>query len=411
FDALRPEAAQRPGDCVARVDGDEFVVLLSGLVRAADARTVADRLLGAIRIPFQLAAGTVTITASSGIAIAESPLGDESAEALIARAQAAMHEAKARGSEHSGPLPGRAQRPRLARAQVAAPALAPTREPRRLQAQSELFDAVQSGSFELLYQPRIDVGSGAVVALEALLRWRRGQALVAPEAFLPLARESRLLRAIGCWVIEAACLQQEAWRAAGTPAPAITVNVDASDLGAADFVASSLAALDAHGLPASALRLEACAADLAGHGEALRDNLQALHAHGVGLGVDGIGGLDRAGLVAGPAAGVFEWAGVDDLPLATVALDRRLVARIDADVRLAAEVRRVCASARERGLRSVAVGVERASQLQALQHAGCDQVQGFLLAMPMPPAQYAAWMRQREARLAAHVAPARDGAS
>jgi diguanylate cyclase (GGDEF)-like protein/PAS domain S-box-containing protein len=356
--AERLRGLLRDSDLVARLGGDEFVVLLDGTVDAAALAHVARKALAAIAEPVLLEQRNYQVTGSVGISL----YPDDGADAatLLKNADAAMYLAKAQGKNNF---------------QFYTPQLA-AQSAQQFALESDLRAALQRDELLLHFQPKVQVDGGALVGMEALLRWNHPQrGLLAPGAFITLAEDSGLILPIGQWVLAAACRQMRAWRDAGLWVPRCAIN-----LSARQFVTDSLAdevaqALAAHGLPADMLEVEITESVLMSDPQRANRTLQALHALGVHIAIDDFG------------TGYSSLAYLKRFPAQTVKIDRSFVNGLPEDRDDAAITQAVIAMAHSLGLEVVAEGVETQAQLEFLQRLGCDQAQGYFMGRPVSAEQ------------------------
>jgi len=347
----------RSGDTAARLGGDEFAVLLEQVDSVQQVRSLADRLLELLTEPYDLGEERVVLSTSIGIAVARP---EDDASTLLRNADLAMYQAKADGK---------------GRAVLYEPGMH-TEAVRRLELERDLRSALDRGELAVAYQPIVDLASGEVVSVEALLRWRhpeRGD--VPPLEFVPLAEETGLIHAIGAWVLRTACAQLASWRRAGHPL-SLTVNVSGRQLqdpGLADVVAAALAE---HDLPARLLTLEITESVLV-HDAAV-ERLHELHALGVHLALDDFG------------TGWSSLSYLQLLPVDTVKIDRSFVRGLGAagaEGGDASLMRAILMLSEELHLQLVAEGVEEAEQARWLDRAGCRRAQGWLFAKALPPGE------------------------
>jgi EAL domain-containing protein (putative c-di-GMP-specific phosphodiesterase class I) len=311
-------------------------------------------MLAQFRRPFTIAGRSLFMSPSVGVAV--HPEHGEDVESLLRHADAAMYRSKSAGRNtvrvYDGKMESLAQR--------------------QLAVENGLRDAIGTGRLTLHYQPRVDVRTGHVAAVEALVRWNHPvQGLIPPGAFLRVAEETGLIAVIGERVLTEACQQAAAWRADGHPDLVVSVNVSARQFQVQDLPAVVATALEAAGLPAQALELElteSIGLDLDGP---VRPALAQLQAMGVRCSIDDFG------------TGHGSISYLNEYPVQCIKLDRRYVEKLGPDDD-APMVRALIAMAHHLGLRAVAKGVETSEQLAFLRTHGCDEAQGFLFARPLP---------------------------
>ncbi len=345
--------AVRGGDTVARFGGDEFAVLCEGLVSSQEAVEVAGRISAALTPPFELDGSQVFVTASVGIAV--TPAAD--AQTLLQNADAAMYRAKERGR---------------ARYEVFDEAL---REAalERLRLIADLRQAVDRGEFRLVFQPVVDIATGEVASMEALLRWEHPiRGMLEPASFIEATEDAGMIDRVGNWVLVEATREAAQWQARyGERAPSISVNLSARQLSSSEIVTQVEQALDAAHLPPSSLLLEVTETAVMSDVAAAIEDLRHLQRLGVRLAIDDFG------------TGYSSLAYLKDLPVDEIKIDGSFVAGLDADAENRAIVASVIGLAHAVGLRATAEGVETPSQLAALRRLGCDRAQGYLVSMPV----------------------------
>jgi diguanylate cyclase (GGDEF)-like protein/PAS domain S-box-containing protein len=352
--AERLRATLRATDIIARLGGDEFAIVCEELADPAEVEIVVHRLRRALSEPVDVRGSILSITAGIGVATTAT---SRSAEALVRDAEANAYRAKGRiRAPHEN---AESERALLAG--------------RRISLRGELETAIVSGQLRLVYQPCFDLRDGALVAVEALLRWAHPQrGLLEPAAFLDVAESDEMIVALGDWVLSTAVRQAAAWgRLLGGGAPEMWINVAPRQL-AGGRLARSLAALVREtGLPAGPLGIEIGERQLIVSGDTLGVALRALHELGVRIAVDDFGTGDSSGGYLGTLA------------IDTVKIDRSFIAGLGRDRTATALTTSMTALARGLGLTLVAEGVETEDQRNHLRTLGCPLAQGDLLGRPM----------------------------
>ena len=357
----------RDRDIVARVGGDEFVVLLRGLWDEAQALDIASRIQAAVGSTFQLERHQVNATASIGIALSGAGIKDP--EELLRNADIAMYKAKARGKGEIQVFDSDMH----------------VRAARRWNLQNELRRAVEDGQLELLYQPIVWLDSGRLSGAEALIRWRRSRGeLVYPGEFIPIAEEVGLITDVGDWALEEACRQNKDWQDAGWRPVKMSVNVSARQLSQPEFLRSVRNILTKTGLDPQWLQLEITESALMGTLDATPESLDGLSLLGIALALDDFG------------TGYSSLSYLRRLPVRTLKIDRSFIADIPNDGTAAALADSIISMAHGLRLKVVAEGVETESQLTRLQSYGCDEIQGFLISRPVTADEFTAMLRQDE---------------
>jgi diguanylate cyclase (GGDEF)-like protein/PAS domain S-box-containing protein len=361
--------AVRASDTVARLGGDEFAVILPDVGAPTFAGTVAQKILEELARPFEIGGREVFVSASVGISLA--PQDASEPEDLVRHADAAMYRAKRDGRRtfrfYTRELNARAAH--------------------LLSLETDLRYALERGEFQLHYQPKVDVAAGAIAGFEALLRWRRGGGdLVPPADFVPLLEETGLIIPVGVWVIDKACTQLAAWRAAGLPPVRMAVNVSARQFQAPDFTATVREILARTGTPADLLNLEITESVLMQDGERSMAALGALKTMGVRLSIDDFG------------TGYSSLAYLTRLEIDFLKIDRSFVSDVPSSSNSAAITAAVIAVAHRLGLKVVAEGVERGVQLAFLAAHGCDEFQGYYFSRPVPPEEATELLARGSAR-------------
>ena len=358
--ARRLRQALRESDLVARLGGDEFVVLIEDDIGAANLTRVAQKLLDAIAEPVNLADCSFQVTCSLGIA--QFPRDGADAATLMRHADAAMYLAKSRGKNNL---------------QFYTDELA-DESARQFVLDTELRQALERNELLLHYQPKIDLTHMRMVGVEALVRWKHPQrGLVPPGEFITLAEERGLIVALGRWVMQAACKQLRAWRQAGLSTVPVAINLSARRFASDALVDDIVGALREHGLAPSDIEVELTESTLMAEPERAGEVLRRLDDMGVRVSIDDFG------------TGYSSLSYLKRVPAQTVKIDRSFIQGLPDDKDDRAIVQAVIAMAHSLGLSVVAEGVETQAQLAMLRDQGCDEVQGYLLARPMPAADLA----------------------
>ena len=362
--ARRLEQSVRPSDVVsheksrvARFGGDEFVVLLAGLGDEEQATVVANRIQQTLGEPFDCGGHRFVVTPSIGIALY--PKDGTEVEDLLIKADMAMYQAKDQG-RNGHAFYGHTMA---------------VRSLGRLEIENDLRRAFDSNEFQIYYQPKMDLASGAIVGVEALLRWfhpERGW--IAPDTFIPVAEETGLIVTLGDWVIQEACKQLNAWANEGLGHLTIAVNVSVQQFAREDFVSSVLRAIWHYGVKPQQFELEITESLLMRNVDDTTACMKRFRAAGLALSIDDFGtGYSSLGYLR-------------QFPVDALKIDRSFVKDLHTSDDDAAICAAIIAMARELKLKVIAEGVENVEQLEFLRSHKCDQVQGYLVGAPMPVA-------------------------
>jgi diguanylate cyclase (GGDEF)-like protein/PAS domain S-box-containing protein len=367
----RIRAALRQSDVLARISGDEFVIVLEDLTDEDAPERVAHKILDEVRRPFQIEGHEIHVSGSLGLALY--PEDGRDAETLLKNADAAMYHAKELGRNGF---------------RTFSTELGERRE-HRMRVEKALRRALKADELQLYFQPILDLATGKVGRAEALLRWQDPErGLVMPAGFIPLAEESGLGHAVGHWVLEAACKQARAWRDGAVGAVAICVNLSASQLRDAGLIADLKVLLEKTGCAPDWLEFEITETSMVRDVEGASLMLAKLRALGVRIAIDDFG------------TGFSSLSHLRHLPVDVLKVDRAFVADIEErgtrrrgdSAGGAAIVSAVIGLARGLGLGVVAEGVEKQAQLEFLRREGCGHCQGYLVCPPLPAAQFEAWI-------------------
>ena len=350
--AERLTNAVRQSDLVARLAGDEFVVLIEDHKGPEEVMIVAQKVVGFLQKPVILEWREVNISGSVGIA--SFPEDGDDVETLVKNADAAMYQAKERGRNNFQFYSADLNRMSFERADL----------------EKRVRTALANGEFFLEYQPEVELATGRVRTAEALLRWRDpGSGVVMPGEFLPLVEENGTIVPIGEWVLERALEDLKGWQEQGMDI-AVSLNMSAKQLQHPDLPQRVAAALSAHGLPAKKLRVEIAETALMVESEATERSVRALQRLGVEIAIDNFGsGYSSLGLVRG-------------FSVNAVKLDRSLVSGCAHKRECAAIVSAVGAMAGSLGLTVIASGVETEEEKRLVQSLGCERAQGMLIGKP-----------------------------
>ncbi|AKK24926.2 bifunctional diguanylate cyclase/phosphodiesterase [Pandoraea oxalativorans] len=359
--ADRLNGCVREEDTVARVGGDEFVVLTRHGGAAAEAPALAARLIDALQRPFDLDGVSVEISACAGIALA--PDDGTRVEALLRASDVALYRAKAQGRGTCLRYVPGMDTPLLARQAM----------------KVALKGAIARDELELFFQPLVDLSSKRVSACEALLRWRQADAgLVSPADFIPLAEESGLIHAIGQWVLRGACQEAVRW----TDDIAVAVNLSPLQFRDENLVAVVAQALTDAGLAAARLQLEITESVMLDESAANLRTLQALRRLGVKIVMDDFG------------TGYSSFGYLRRFPFDKIKVDRGFINDLPHGRESLAVVRAVAGIGRSLGITTVVEGVETQAQLEVVSAEGFDEGQGYLFSGPVPAAQVPALLHR-----------------
>jgi diguanylate cyclase (GGDEF)-like protein/PAS domain S-box-containing protein len=355
--ATRISSILRPSDTAARLGGDEFALLIEMVDPERDPEMIAERILEALELPFPIAGRELRVTASVGVAIWSETTG---VEELLRNADTAMYAAKADGKATI-----RRFEPNMHH-----------RVLERLELTGELRTAIESKQFELDYQPIVELESGELAGVEALVRWRHpDRAHVSPTQFIGLAEETGLIVPLGLWILETACRQARRWLSA-FPGRALqlSVNISTRQLQEVDFVDAVADVLDRTGLPADLLALEIRESLLLGDRHEVIRQLEALKSLGVRIAVDDFG------------TGYSSLAHLRHFPIDILKIDRSVVEGIDEDPGKANLVRGIVNLGDSLLLDVIAEGIEQPEQVRYLREMQLPLGQGFLFHRPLSAA-------------------------
>jgi predicted signal transduction protein with EAL and GGDEF domain/CheY-like chemotaxis protein len=355
--------SHRALEAVARLGGDEFVALLPEVAADGDAERVAQRMLEVMRDPIFVAGQECFVTASVGVAIF--PRDGATVADLLRNADVAMYSVKTEGRNGAA---------------IYSPSLA-GRGREKLELESALHKAIERDELVLHYQPRVDVRNAQVVGVEALMRWQRGDRLVPPGDFIPLAEETGLIVPLSEWALREAARQSKAWRESFGFADSIAVNLPSRLFARSDLVEHIHQCVSAVGLPHRAIMLEITEDNLMKDLENLVPPLHRLNEIGVEIAIDDFG------------TGHSSLARLATLPLSELKIDRSFVSELGVKAQSSAIVGAIIALARALHLRVVAEGVETTRQMEVLHRLDCTLMQGFLFSRALPSDKLEHWLQ------------------
>ena len=356
--AARLKGCMRASDTVCRQGGDEFLLLVVPVPDPRAASVVAEKVLQVLREPVELEGHSLAVGASIGISVF--PDDGDNFDTLLQKADMAMYEAKAAGRNGY----------RFFSSEMNANAL------ERLNMQNRLRRALERDEFQLHYQPQVDLDSGRIIGMEALLRWTSPDlGPVSPGKFIPIAEESGLIVQIGAWVLRTACRQNRSWQARGLPEVPVAVNLSALQFARGDLLDTVERALDDSRLPARFLELELTESILLHDADNIMASLRRLKNLGIKLSIDDFG------------TGYSSLSYLKRLAVDKLKIDQSFVRDIASDPDDAAIVRAIIQMGHSLKLRTIAEGVEAVDQLAFLRAEGCEEGQGYLFGRPIPAAE------------------------
>ena len=359
-------ACMREDDTVARLGGDEFVVILASMASEDEAWMVSQKILKLMTEPFTIEAHELFVTCSIGIALY--PKDGDDAKTLLQSADGALYLAKNKGRNNA----------QFCTAEMNAKAL------ERLTLESELRQAINRQEFLLYYQPRVDMVSGEITGMEALVRWQHPvQGLLYPTKFIPVAEESGLIVPLGEWVLRTACEQNKAWQLAGLKPVSIAVNLSARQFKQQDLVELVSSILQETELDPSYLELELTESMVMQNVEAAIATLTQFKVIGVKLSIDDFG------------IGYSSLNYLKHFPIGFLKIDQSFVRDITTNRDDAIIAKIIISMAHDLGLRVIAEGVETEEQKSFLCSHRCDEMQGYFFSMPLPAEEFEILLKER----------------
>jgi diguanylate cyclase (GGDEF)-like protein/PAS domain S-box-containing protein len=361
--ASRITSGLRSTDLIARFGGDEFMVVLPDAQLRSDIDEVAGKLLQLIEVPVEIDGRSIGVTPSLGVAVF--PDHGQTPEDMIKHADAAMYLAKSRGRANYQFFSED-----LAKAAYEAIVL-----------EGQLNDAVLKQQFELYFQPQVRCDDGTVSGAEALLRWRHPErGLITPDEFIPLAEQRRVMLPIGRWVLQEAARWASAMRRKGYGPLPVAVNLSNQQFHSPDFIDALAAILRDTALPGQLLELEITERMLMDDLPQIRRALSQIKWLGIKVSIDDFG------------TGFSSLGRLKDLPIDRLKIDRSFVKDLPSDRGSIAMAQAVVNVGHSLGLAVIAEGVETSAQAHALAELGCDEMQGYAIARPLPAADFERWL-------------------
>lgn len=373
--AARLRSTLRSEDVVARMGGDEFAMIIENPPTAIHLGHLADKIIAAVARPVDLQGNSAMVTASIGVAIY--PQDGDNATTLLKAADTAMYASKQAGRNtyryHDDDMAAAANQ--------------------RLAMEVGLRRALAEDQLELCYQPQVDVATGEVFGVEALLRWNhpeRGR--ITPSEFIPVAEETGLIQSIGEWVLRTACSQVLAWQKSGLFNGSLAVNVAGPQIERGNFANTVERVLDETRFDAKHLVLEITESVLLRNARQAVSELGQLRRLGVSIAIDDFG------------IGYSSLSYLKYLSAQGIKIDQRFVVGLPGDKNDAAITRAIIAMGRSLGFDMIAEGVETAAQRDFLEHEGCQLMQGILYARPIPSGEFGVWLQERQGRVGRKLA-------
>ncbi len=367
----RLKGCLRDGDTIARLGGDEFVLLLPQIRCAEDATVVAKKLLESFSVPFDLESHELFITTSIGISLY--PYDGDDAETMLKNADTALYRAKEHGKNNY----------QLYTSAMNAKAF------ERLALENSLRRALEREEFAVYYQPQVDLTTGQIIGMEALLRWQHPDlGLVYPSEFIGLAEETGLIISIGDFALRTACKQNKAWQDAGHPPVRMAVNLSPKQFHQQNLAETVAQALRDTNLHPGFLELEITESVVMKDTASVSANLYKLKDMGIQVTIDDFG------------TGYSSLSYLKRFPIDGLKIDRVFIRALTTDPNDAAIAKAIIAMAKSLNLRVVAEGVETTDQLEFLRSLKCDEIQGYLISRPVPADEATALLADSKQRCA-----------
>jgi len=350
---------------IYRLGGDEFGILLAGLECTEFTGEIVNRIIDSITSRIDIDGHEIHLSCSTGISLF--PDDGTSADTLLKNASTALYYAKLQGKNYHQFYHEKLNRDSL----------------ENLKLENDLRHAVERNELDLYYQPKVDLVSGKVNSLEALLRWRHPEiGMIPPDEFIPVAEETGLITSLGYWVLETACRQLRKWHDAGYHQLGVAVNLSAMQFRQNDLLEKIHGTLEETGICAHQLELEITESTIMEDIDTAASTMRALHCSGIRISIDDFG------------TGYSSLSHLKRFPISTVKVDRSFIRDITTDSDDAVIVGAIITMAHNMGLKVIAEGVETRQQLDFLKTLHCDEVQGFLFSPPVPHKEACALLDQ-----------------
>jgi diguanylate cyclase (GGDEF)-like protein/PAS domain S-box-containing protein len=340
---------------IYRLGGDEFGILLTGLDCTEFTGQIVNRIVESITSQIDLQGHEIHLSCSVGISLF--PDDGDSADTLLKNASTALYHAKLQGQNNYQFYNEKLNRDSL----------------ENLKLENDLRHAIERNELDLHYQPKVDLASGKVNSVEALVRWRHPEmGMIPPDEFIPIAEKTGLIISLGYWILDTACRQIRKWQDAGYEQLSVAVNLSAIQFRQTNLLEEILNTLEATGICTHQLELEITESTIMDDIDTAASTMRALHCSGIRISIDDFG------------TGYSSLSHLKRFPIKTVKIDRSFIRDITTDSDDAAIVGAIIGMAHNMGLKVIAEGVETQQQLDFLYSLQCDEVQGFLFSPPVP---------------------------
>jgi diguanylate cyclase (GGDEF)-like protein len=363
----------RKSDTVVRMGGDEFTILMEESRNINDIASVSKKILEELSLPFECEGHEILLTASIGISIFPSDGTDQ--VSLSKHADTAMYQAKDSGRNNF---------------QFYHPTMS-VKALEHMAFESRLRKALDQREFVLHYQPQLDIETGKIIGMEALVRWQSPEfGLMMPADFIPLAEETGLIIPIGEWVLHSACMQNKVWQNAGLKRIKVAVNVSGRQLQNANFISNIDSALKLSCLSPEYLDLELTESSVMHKGKYFTDMLNEFKDRGIYLSIDDFG------------TGYSSLSNLKRFIIDKLKIDQCFIRDISHNPDASTIITAIIAMAQSMNLKVIAEGVETVEQLSFLRSKGCDQIQGYIASRPLPPGEMEQLLREDQNFLGSH---------